>query len=113
MEGSSALPSLALLALSAIIALDVQPCPHPGGPLMSPADADRNLLFGALALQADLLDAPRFAEACAAWAARKDVPLAELLVTRGWITAQDRAVLDHLLGRRLEKHGGGARLTLA
>src|SRR5262245_46193066 len=38
---------------------------------------DQNLLFGVLALQADLLDAPRFAEACSAWAARKDLPLAD------------------------------------
>jgi hypothetical protein len=33
------------------------------------ADTDRNLLFGVLALQADFLDASRFAQACAAWAA--------------------------------------------
>jgi serine/threonine-protein kinase len=76
-------------------------------------DTDRNLLFGVLALQADLLDAPRFAEACAAWAARKDVPLADLLVERGWLTAQDRAVLDHLLARKLHKHGGDVRASLA
>jgi hypothetical protein len=44
---------------------------------------DRNLLFGVLALQADLLDARRFAEICSAWAGRKDVALADLLVERG------------------------------
>jgi hypothetical protein len=37
---------------------------------------DQNLLFGVLALQADFLDAARFAEACSAWAARKDTPQA-------------------------------------
>ncbi len=47
--------------------------------------ADRNLLFGVLALQADLLDNDRFAEACSAWAVRKDTPLASLLVDRGWL----------------------------
>ena len=30
-------------------------------------DTDRNLLFGVLALQADLIDAAQFAEACSAW----------------------------------------------
>jgi hypothetical protein len=35
-------------------------------------DTDRNLLFGVLALQADLLDPTRFAEACTAWSAHKD-----------------------------------------
>jgi hypothetical protein len=34
--------------------------------------ADRNLLFGVLALQADLLDNDRFTEACSARAARRD-----------------------------------------
>ncbi len=65
---------------------------------MSPDHTDRNLIFGVLALQADLLDAARFAEACAAWAARKDTPLADLLVARGWITPQDRTALE----RRVE-----------
>jgi serine/threonine-protein kinase len=78
-----------------------------------PADTDRNLLFGVLALQADLLDAPRFAEACAAWAARKDVALADLLLERGWLSSADRASLDHLLQRKLERHQGDARVGLA
>jgi hypothetical protein len=33
-------------------------------------DTDRNLHFGALALQADLLDPERFAGACAPWGTR-------------------------------------------
>ncbi len=32
------------------------------------SETDRNLLFGVLALQADLLDPQQFAEACSAWA---------------------------------------------
>src|SRR5438552_10389371 len=64
---------------------------------MSADQTDCNLLFGVLALQADLLDATRFAEACSAWATRKDTPLADLLVERGWLTAEDRAHLDYLL----------------
>jgi hypothetical protein len=54
-------------------------------------NTDRNLFFGVLALQSDLIDTSQFAEACAAWAARKLVPLAELLIERGWIAAADRA----------------------
>ena len=46
-------------------------------------DTDRNLLFGVLALQADLLDPARFAEACSAWSARKNTALADLVVERG------------------------------
>jgi len=41
-----------------------------------PEATDRNLLFGVLALQADLIDDTQFIEGCAVWAARKDTPLA-------------------------------------
>jgi serine/threonine-protein kinase len=74
--------------------------------------ADRNLLFGVLALQADLLDAAQFAEACSAWAGRKGASLAELLVERGWLTAADQADIERLLERKLKKHGGDARASL-
>jgi hypothetical protein len=76
-------------------------------------DTDRNLLFGVLALQADLLDNDQFAEACSAWAARKDTPLADLLVARGWLTAEDRGHVEYLLERKLRKHGGDAHASLA
>jgi serine/threonine-protein kinase len=74
---------------------------------------DRNLLFGVLALQADLLDPARFAEACSAWAGRKDTPLADLLVERGWLNAEERAHVEFLLDRKLHKHAGDARAGLA
>ncbi len=66
-------------------------------------DTDRNLLFGVLALQADLIDPARFAAACTAWAARGDTPLAELLLERGWLTAQGRLRVEDLLQGRLKK----------
>lgn len=64
---------------------------------------DRNLLFGVLALQADLITEERFIEACTVWAAKKDKPLAELLIERAWIREADREHLDYLLERKLEK----------
>src|SRR5262245_3237659 len=70
-----------------------------------PVDTDRNLLFGVLALQADLLDRTQFVEGCAAWAARKTVPLSDLLVERGWLTTEARAAVEHLLEWTLKKHG--------
>ncbi len=76
-------------------------------------DSDRNLLFGVLALQADLLDQARFVEACSAWAARKEVPLADLLVERGWLTPGDRADVEKVLDRKLKKHAGDVRASLA
>jgi serine/threonine-protein kinase len=76
-------------------------------------DTDRNLLFGVLALQADLIDRNQLVEACTAWAARKDVPLAELLIERGWITRADQTDVERLLNRKLNKHGQDVRASLA
>jgi tetratricopeptide (TPR) repeat protein/tRNA A-37 threonylcarbamoyl transferase component Bud32 len=76
-------------------------------------DTDRNLLFGVLALQADLIDPARFAEACTAWSGRKGTPLADLLVERGWLTPADRADVEKFLDRKLKKHGGDAHAGLA
>jgi PAS domain S-box-containing protein len=76
-------------------------------------DTDRNLLFGVLALQADLIDQRQFLEACLLWTSRKDAPLADLLVERGWLVPEDRAHLDYLLARKLHRHGGDPRAGLA
>ncbi|HMF12629.1 MAG TPA: serine/threonine-protein kinase, partial [Gemmataceae bacterium] len=76
-------------------------------------DSDRNLLFGVLALQADLIDSVQFVEACTLWSARKDMPLAHLLMERGWIDVADKAHLDYLVERRLHKHGGDPQASLA
>jgi serine/threonine-protein kinase len=76
------------------------------------ADADRNLLFGVLALQAGLVDAAQFAEACAGWAARKDTSLADLMVERRLLTAGDRAQVNDLLERKVKKHASDVRASL-
>jgi serine/threonine-protein kinase len=76
-------------------------------------DTDHNLLFGVLALQADLIDDARFVEACTLWANHKQTPLADLLVQRGWLTPADRADVEKLLDRKLNKHKGDARAGLA
>jgi serine/threonine-protein kinase len=76
-------------------------------------ETDRNLLFGVLALQADLLTPAQFAEACSAWAGRKHTTLADLLAERGWLTSSDRADVDKLLQRKLTKHQGNPRAGLA
>jgi hypothetical protein len=83
--------------------------PSPPGP----ADADRNLLFGVLAVQAALIDNDQFAEACAAWTTRKDTPLSHLLVERGLLTAEEQQEVERLVQRHLKRHGGDARASLA
>jgi tetratricopeptide (TPR) repeat protein len=77
------------------------------------SDADRNLLFGVLALQLELIDSRQFADACSGWAARKDGALADLLVDCGWITPADRNDVERLLDRKLRRHAGDAHASLA
>jgi serine/threonine-protein kinase len=84
--------------------------PHHPNP---PVDTDRNLLFGVLALQADLIDNQQFIDGCGAWAARKDVALADLLMERGWLTPEAKTHVEFLLQAKLKKHRGDVHATLA
>src|SRR5262245_62017285 len=79
---------------------------------MAPPDIDRNLLFGVVALQDDLIDGERFADACAGWARRMDRPLAELLIGHGWITPEERREVERKIERKLKRHRGDVRATL-
>lgn len=76
-------------------------------------DTDRNLLFGVLALQADLIDSTQFIEACLLWTSRKQERLADLLLERGWIQPGDRTHIEYLLERKLQKYGGDSQASLA
>jgi serine/threonine protein kinase/Tfp pilus assembly protein PilF len=79
---------------------------------MSLAD-ESNLLFAVIALQAGILDNDQFAQACTLWATRKETGLPDLLLAHGWLTEQDRAHVDYLVQRKLIKHAGDARASLA
>jgi len=74
---------------------------------------DRNLLFGVIALQADLIDMRQFVDACTLWASRKSTSLAELLIEQGSLTEEDREHVEYLLSRRLKKNREDIRATLA
>ena len=76
-------------------------------------NTDRNLLFGVLALQADLIDADQFIKVCTLWTTRKHTALGDLLIELGWITPTDRADVERLLERKLKRHGGDPRAGLA
>lgn len=76
-------------------------------------DTDRNLLFAVLALHAGLFTRDQFVAACTLWGSRKTVPLADLAVEQGWLSAEDRAATDALLARKLARHGNRAGEALA
>ena len=66
----------------------------------------------AFALQTAGIDSRQFAEICSAWALRKQTPLADLRVERGWLTPEDRNEVDRAVARHLNRHGGDARASL-
>jgi len=80
---------------------------------MDNSAADRNLLFGLLALQNGLIDQVQLVAAFQAWTLEKDRPLADHLVARGDLDDDDRAAVDALVARHLKKHGGSAAKSLA
>jgi eukaryotic-like serine/threonine-protein kinase len=73
---------------------------------------DRQLLFGVLALQLELITVDQFVEVCTIWASKKDRSLPDLLFDRGWLQAQDRSDIDRLLTRKVQKHGGDVAASL-
>src|SRR4051794_40472275 len=80
---------------------------------MASADADHNLLFGVLAMQSDAITRAQFVDACALWANQKERPLADLLAERSWLSPSDRLDVERLIARKLKRHGGDARASLA
>ena len=63
-------------------------------------DADRDLLFGVVALQKGAVDADRLAETCALWVAEPTLPLADLMVNRGLMTVEKRTELQKVVDSR-------------
>ncbi len=79
----------------------------------SSADTSRDLLFGLVALQIGLIDQTQLVAAFQAWTLQKSSSLADHLVGRGDLDADDRAAVDALVARHLKKHGGDAEKSLA
>jgi serine/threonine protein kinase/tetratricopeptide (TPR) repeat protein len=75
--------------------------------------ADRDLLFGLLALQVGLIDQGQLVAAFQAWTRDKGRPLAEHLATRGDLDPEQRAGVEAMVGLHLKKHGGDAEKSLA
>ena len=70
---------------------------------------DRNLLFGLIAMQSDLIEMRQFVDACTLWGSRKENSLAEILEEQGWLLPEDRQHVDYLLKRRMQKAGETSR----
>jgi serine/threonine-protein kinase len=80
--------------------------------MASPA-ADRDLLFGLLALQIGFVDQERLVTAFRAWTRNKSRAMADHLADGGDFDADDRAAVAALLERHIKKHGGNTEKSLA
>jgi serine/threonine protein kinase/tetratricopeptide (TPR) repeat protein len=75
--------------------------------------AAHDLLFGVLALQNGLIDQVQLVAAFQAWTRARNRPLAEHLVARGDLDAEQRTGVEAMVALHLKKHGGDAEQSLA
>jgi eukaryotic-like serine/threonine-protein kinase len=79
---------------------------------MTPS-ADRNLLFGLLALQTGMIEQSALVAAFHAWTRDMARSMAELLIEQGAIDADDRSALEILAAKHLKRHGDDIEKSLA
>src|SRR6516162_9829362 len=83
-----------------------------GAAAMSPHSADRNLLFGIIALQMDFISRDQLIAAMNAWVLEKDKPLGEILVAQGALSKRHHELLDSMVRAHLELHHNDAQRSL-
>src|SRR5215472_4610493 len=79
----------------------------------APAPADRNLIFGLLALQMDFVTREQLLDAMHAWMLDKYLALGDILCQRGVLADDDRADLDRLVDKHITRHGNNPQSSLA
>src|SRR4051794_180675 len=76
-------------------------------------NADRNLLLGILALQMDFISRDALIAAMNAWVLDKDKPLGQILIAQGALARQDHELLEPMVARHVQIHGGDPHKSLA
>jgi hypothetical protein len=79
----------------------------------APANTDRNLLFGILALQMDFISRDALIAAMNAWVLDKAKPLGQVLQEQGVLSAERRALLEALVQEHLKQHDNDPEKSLA
>jgi serine/threonine protein kinase/lipopolysaccharide biosynthesis regulator YciM len=82
-------------------------------PTPSRPEADRNLLFGILALQMDFVTREALIQAMNAWVLDKTKPLGQILLEQGALQPDTLLLLDALVQKHLELHGQDTQHSLA
>src|SRR5262245_13933772 len=81
--------------------------------LMAAVTADRELLFGLLALQNGLINQAQLLAAFQAWTLERSKGLADYLVALGHLSRARRPVVEAMAALHLEAHGGDVEKSLA
>ncbi len=79
---------------------------------MARVDADRNLLFGLLALQNNFIDRAALLDAFSRWVHDRAVPIGQILCDRGGLKPEEHDLLQALVAKHLEKFGGDPEKSL-
>jgi serine/threonine-protein kinase len=74
--------------------------------------ADRNLLFGLLALQNNFIDRDALLDAFSRWVHDRAIPLGQILRDRGALRPDEHDLLQALVAKHLEKFGGDPEKSL-
>jgi serine/threonine protein kinase/tetratricopeptide (TPR) repeat protein len=82
-------------------------------PMPARSAADRNLLFGILALQMDFINRDALIAAMHAWVLAKEKPLGQILRDHGALGLEEQGLLDALVQKHLQKHGNDPAQSLA
>jgi serine/threonine-protein kinase len=82
-------------------------------PAPTPASADRNLLFGILALQMDFVTRDALLAAMSAWVLAKHKPLGQILVEQGGLAPEEHALVEAVVHRHVHNHRGDPQRSLA
>lgn len=80
---------------------------------MSSPVADRNLLFGILAVQMDFVSQDQLMAGMNAWVLDKGKPLGAYLVSSGALSADTHQLLQALVDKHIEQHNGDVEQSLA
>jgi len=75
--------------------------------------ADRNLLFGIIALQMDFVSRDQLIAAMAAWVVDKQKALGQVLSEQGVLSTDDHEAIESLVRRHLLRHDNDAERSLA
>src|SRR5262245_16846636 len=80
---------------------------------MAAVAAERDLLFGLLALQTGLINQAQLVAAFHAWTQARDRPMADILSEQGALSAGCRTQVEGLVLEHLRRHGDDPERSLA